>query len=250
MQFFLSENLIMIKIASPQELTQELKSILSYAVSHEPKRSLVAHRLRDLADRVAFGSQVAVYSPEQEKLFTFLHEKSKEMTGMKMEFDGLEEISDWAIKTHKEVYALKNEKPKIDWAKGKSSLASLKDILPFHETWLKWLTTLAKKIKSLDPVAYQTLTPQERLEDLKRKLSELKDRLKIVEKTAVDTFQFSSEDLTQPKNKPETRTRHDARDALENLNDAIGGVYNLLEKLPFEPYKFRDKLYSYRFQSR
>lgn len=41
------------KIASPQELVQELRSILASTAEVNPSRAQLAHRLRGLADRVA-----------------------------------------------------------------------------------------------------------------------------------------------------------------------------------------------------
>ena len=48
----------MLKIASPQQLQNEILRILAYAQGDKPSREVLAHNLRELADRVA-GTRTA-----------------------------------------------------------------------------------------------------------------------------------------------------------------------------------------------
>ena len=57
------------KIASPQELTHELRSLLAYAESESPSREKLAADLSDLASRVAGTIPTAAYNPWVTELY-------------------------------------------------------------------------------------------------------------------------------------------------------------------------------------
>ena len=84
------------KIASPNQLTQELRDLVTYCGSNQPSRDVVASKLRELADRVGTNSTITAGGPRPRSLGKWKHdaEETEKLLGSlsfqiaKMEHEG------------------------------------------------------------------------------------------------------------------------------------------------------------------